>query len=372
MADKSEELDDKLKQDEAQKFSIALLENQAMLVKYLKVLAQPADNPDQKIEAANTFIQNKSENGVADYQTDLAYVLQAQQTMPTYMLIYWSGFYKTTIGKIDSEETWDGESFVIAATLNPDDPIHLGVGRTNIISPTFNSLILRWDKIDGIQATSAELVFNLVPDTSGNFVKTFAGTYDDGTGEKLFTGIVQPQLDKEKEKFSLPPALQVLFPTIAAIGGIIGAVGASLGMAWTIRQWKDRSIKANEAAENVRNNPQDPNAQTNLESARTNVENAQSSVTIQAPALQQQATTVSEIPLITHAEAAKSLIQMEPNRISPNDLRAIADVMDAIQHSSNLRNALKQLSDTVDTDSSDGGSLSVEVSEGTLSPEYVG
>jgi|GEM_PF-6023217 len=379
MTPSSGKLNDKVQQDEAQRFSIALLRTPGMLSAYAKVLAQPADTPDDKSAAANKFIQNKSENGVDNYNTTLAYVLQAQQTMQTYMLIYWSGFYKTQIGAQGSKDTTEGESFVIAATLDSEAPVHIGVGRNQIISPTFANLILKWEK-SSVQVSSAELVFNLVPDQNGNVVRTFAGTYDDGSGQKLFTGIAQPQRDqtsaeKDKEKFSLPPALQVIFPVITAIGAIVGAVGGTIGLAWVIRQWKDRNAKVKAEQKRVDADPDNPEAKQDLDIAKKDARMSGKAVNKLAGPLEEQGQALDKIPPNERQAAGENIVPGESDPMPPNNAAAIAKAGEAVQQNPGLLKAAAQLSKQAQPDpvvrgeggESGEGNSGIDSSDGILS-----
>src|SRR5262249_28744755 len=156
--------DQKLLRDEALRFSNALVRTRPMLEAFAKLLAEKATSPDEVIGKVNAFIQNKSQNGVDDYKTDYDHVLEVQQTLQTYTLLYWNGFYTTKLGKMGQKETTDGPTFVIAATLDAEAPVHIGLARTQIIEPTFASLVLSWEK-SAVQNNAGRLIFNLVPDS---------------------------------------------------------------------------------------------------------------------------------------------------------------------------------------------------------------
>lgn len=237
---------DETKRSEAIKFSNALIRNRTVLLAYAAVLADMSGTLADQTARINDFIQQKAKNGLADYQTDYETVLAVQQALQIYQLLYWNGFYDTKIIASDGSET-DGPEFVIAATLDVDSPVHVSIGRDQVIAPEFKGLILEW-KTSAVYDGEGKLVFNLVPSRTGDFQRSFTGTWRvPGGTTQTVVGVQNTNTDsttQDEQKDALPPALQVLYPTISALSAVALIVGGIVGIAWIRKQWKAMDAEA--------------------------------------------------------------------------------------------------------------------------------
>jgi hypothetical protein len=268
---------DDTKRDEAIKFNTAMLENKAMLVAFARLLAKPYNTPDEMKKAVDDFITDKSKNGVASFATDYDTVLKVQQTMQVYDLIYWNGFYKTTIVGDKGAKDEKGPELVIAATLDPAAPYHVGLGRTQIIDPTFKALTLSWDEKDGgVQDTSGKLIFNLVPTTSGATTRTLSGTWTDSDGAtKILIGTETPdgetsddkKKQEDEQKKLLPPGLVEILPLITALGTVVAMAGGVAAMLWIGKQWREKNLERAAKEAEARAKADDEQAQEDAEVA---------------------------------------------------------------------------------------------------------
>ena len=360
------------KNSEAQKFNTDLLTNKGMLISFASLLAKKYTSPDVLIAAANGFIQNKSQNGLADYDTDYDAVLTSQQVMQVYTLMYWNGFYKTTLIDPETQEKTKGPTLVIAATLDPEKPYHVGLGRSEIIDPSFKALTLQWEKTE-VQNNSGKLIFNLVPTNANTTERVLSGAWTDSDGKKhLIIGSETSADVSEEDKKLLPPGLVEILPLISALGTIVAMVGAVAAMLWIGKQWKEKNLDRAEKEREARNNPDNQQDQQDAQRAQQDAQDAAAAQAGQADNVQDAAQQVDGIPdarfdqAVQANDAAPALPDIE-------DARAGLQAAAADQQAGDQRAAAAALAEEADPspvvarDNESGGEPELDVDSSVLS-----
>ncbi|WP_299921674.1 hypothetical protein [uncultured Pelagimonas sp.] len=335
------------KNSEALKFNTDLLTNKGMLISFATLLAKKYPTPDAMITAANGFIQTKSQNGMADYATDYDAVLASQQVMQVYTLMYWNGFYKTTLIDPKTQAKSTGPTLVIAATLDPDKPYHIGLGRSEIIDPSFKALTLQWDK-SGVQNSAGKLIFNLIPTQTNTTERVFSGTWTDSDDKKhLVIGTETSGDVSEKDKKLLPPGLVELLPLITALGSIVAMVGAVAAMLWIGKQWKEKNLDRAEKERAARDNPDNQQDQQDALQAQQDDQDAAAAQAGQADNVQDAAQQVRDIPDAQFDQAVRANDAAAPLP-DVSDARAGLQAAAAEQQVGEQRDAAAALAEQVD------------------------
>lgn len=294
-------------QSEANRFNTDLLTNKGMLLSFAALMAKPYAAPDDLISAANGFIQNKTQNGISDYATDYDAVLTSQQIMQVYTLMYWNGFYKTTLIDPKTQDKTKGPTLVIAATLDPDKPYHVGLGRTEIIDPSFKALTLEWSK-SAVQDNSGKLIFNLIPTKANVTERILSGTWTDSDGKKhLVIGSETSAEVSEEDKKLLPPGLVEILPLISALGTIVAMVGGIAAMLWIGKQWREKNLDRAEKNRIAHENPDNPQEQQDAQRAQQDADDVAAAQGGLANDLDDAAAQVGDIPDARFRDAVEAI-----------------------------------------------------------------
>ncbi|MGH1417070.1 MAG: hypothetical protein ACRBB0_26540 [Pelagimonas sp.] len=335
------------KVSEAEKFNTEMLTNKGMLISFATLLAKKYATPDALISAANGFIKSKSQNGVADYATDYDAVLTSQQVMQVYTLMYWNGFFKTTLIDPDTQKKTKGPTLVIAATLDPQKPYHIGFGRSEVIDPTFKALTLDWEKT-AVQNNSGRLIFNLVPTKSNTTERVFSGIWTNSDGKKhLVVGTETTADVSEEDKKLLPPGLVEILPLISALGAIVGMFGAVAAMLWIGKQWKEKNLDRQEKEAKARENPDNQQDQDAAQQAQKDDQGAAAAQDGQAANLQDGAAEVAAIPDPVFNQAVQA-DQDAPALPAPADAQAGLEAAVQDQQAGDQRDAAAALAEDID------------------------
>ncbi|MCH9682694.1 MAG: hypothetical protein K0V04_14760 [Deltaproteobacteria bacterium] len=207
----------------AVKFARDIITNRKLAKAYYDKLAQASKHKTYETEIIDNFLESKG------YVCTLLQVINAQKQLGQYHLYYWNGAYSTKTSTKSSASV-DGPVFTIHGAAGGAQQV--GVGDMFIIEPQFSNLILSWKTDDGLNATTASVVFRTVS-KDGKAYKSFAGTYTDDNGDQVdIVGI--PILPKKLEaavrqgKASIPPGQNMEGLQIAQM--VLHFVGQLLNM----------------------------------------------------------------------------------------------------------------------------------------------
>ena len=183
-----QKLDDPGMIKEANRFALKLVQDKDLILGWFDRLAKALKEKTYEVQIMDNFIAEKSVNGVDDFQTTYAYVIQAQQKLPAYKIFYWSGLYKTT-RKAKGGDSEEGSVVSVVGSGSTKTATYVSLAKAELIGYDFKQLVLSWDGQQGFNASSGKLIFG-VRNISGKATRRCAGTITEGGTDDTYAGVV--------------------------------------------------------------------------------------------------------------------------------------------------------------------------------------